>query len=332
MLKYPEFWNNFSILSILLYPLSLIFKLGTATRKAFSVMTKLEAPIICIGNISVGGSGKTPLIKEVAKFFLKKSLKVVIVSKGYPLNITTPILVSSKCDPASVGDEPLELYNALSDYDNFDLLASSNFINTIDIIKRIRPALVLVDDFFQNTTFYKDVKILTVDGERGFGNEFIIPAGPLRQTIHSGIEEADIVVSINPNAKIDAKLSGSVKYIKITATLDLNVHSDDKLFAFCAIGNPSKLLSELKKKHNLVGNMIFQDHHHYTTKDIQAIILAAKKTGATTLVTTEKDAQKIDINLMNFPVKICRLEFNQKDILNLIDNILKKLPSTIIRS
>jgi tetraacyldisaccharide 4'-kinase len=288
-LKFPKFWRNRTLLSYILLPLSLLYYLGFKLRILLTNPLKSPIPVICIGNINLGGSGKTPVALSVAKFFIQKGKKVVFVSKGYKGKLIGPVKVESNHTAVDVGDEPLLL----------------NKIATC-IIAKCRKAgvkaaadtgadIIIMDDGMQNPTIHKDLSIIVVDGEMGFGNGFLLPAGPLRETISNALaRKPNIVVIVREDKRsIKAQLKDAeiiqTSMIPITSNLDLS----SKYIAFAGIGSPEKFFTTLSEaKLQLADTLAFPDHYSYTETDIEQLLEKAKIMEAY-LITTAKDIVRI---------------------------------------
>ncbi len=192
MLKAPKFWylKRDSLLSNSLYPFSLIFRLGTKIRNLVSRERETNLPIICIGNIVIGGAGKTPVALKIGNMLIKAGYKPHFVSKGYGGLEKNNTLVNDWHSPKSVGDEPLLLSEIAPTWIGLDRnksfqLASENGADCI-----------VMDDGFQNPTLQKDFSIVVINGEQGFGNKRVIPSGPLRESINRGLSRTNLVITI----------------------------------------------------------------------------------------------------------------------------------------
>lgn len=311
-LYYPNFWQKKSLLSYILLPFSLIFLFLGYLRKYFIKPVKFPAFTICVGNVTVGGTGKTQLIITLAKEFTKRNINFIILSKAYMGNCSAPALVTASSSVEEVGDEALELCR----YGNSFVVPRMK--EALSIIAKYKPDVILVDDGMQNPGFKKDLVIMTIDGARGFGNGFPIPAGPLRSSIEEAIEATDIIVingdpdvvasncaSLGANAKqsiLMTDIYGSLRrYSPRNEDIPLfhasmkSEHNfrNHKYYAFAGIGNPEKFFSFLKKLGAKVEyTKIFPDHHKYSVEDLEYLMLDAKKKKLR-LITTRKDYVKI---------------------------------------
>ena len=178
----PRFWRNNSsnpgMMTFFLTPFSWIWTLGLKHRLNVPSY-KVKVPVICIGNINLGGVGKTPAVIAFTEKLKEIGLNPHIVSKGYRGKLTGPILVSEKHDSKDVGDEPILLSSFAPTWVSKDRVkgAKEAVENGCDII--------ILDDGFQNGYLHKDFSVIVVDAKRGFGNERVFPAGPLRESVES---------------------------------------------------------------------------------------------------------------------------------------------------
>lgn len=227
---------------------------------------KSRRPIICIGNILAGGVGKTPVVRAIAS-----RLDAPVVMRGYKKSART----------GNVGDEALMLSRT-----GLQVHTGDRKSNIILLNRQINTNVpIIMDDGFQNPKIKKDISVLVFDEGLGYGNGFLLPAGPMREP-KSHVKRADAVIVIRSNkACAKFKLPENVPVFYATNKTISPYDEDEKLFAFAGIGYPKKFFDSLN---NVVGTMSFPDHWQYTDEDIKKLRLAAEKLGAK-LVTTEKD-------------------------------------------
>ena len=192
MLKAPKFWykKNDTYISNTLYPLSLLFRFGTKLRNIFSIKSNTDLPVICIGNIVVGGAGKTPVAIKLGTLLKQKGYKPNFVSKGYGGIEKNNTLIKEWHSAQSVGDESLLLSEVAHTWIGKD--RNKSFI----LAKENGADCIIMDDGFQNPTLQKDFSIIVINGEQGFGNKRVIPSGPLRESISRGISRANLIIVI----------------------------------------------------------------------------------------------------------------------------------------
>ncbi|WP_120497778.1 tetraacyldisaccharide 4'-kinase [Kiloniella sp. EL199] len=297
----PEFWKSRGFISTFLLPLSGFYYLGSILRQKLSNPIKLDVPVICVGNLTAGGSGKTPITLALADTLKKAGKNPHIVSRGYGGEQEGPLRVSPSHHSAhDVGDEPLMM--ALASSQSTPIWISKNRVNGAKAAIKDGADIILLDDGFQNPSLQKDLSILVVDNKIGFSNGRLIPSGPLREPIHNGLKRADAVFVIKqPNDTINEELSDvftgkEVSSVIITPADEtcLSRLINKKVFAFAGIGYPQKFYDTLA---NLAVDVCetkdFPDHHRYTEGDLNKILSLAKEMGAGAIFTTEKDFVKI---------------------------------------
>ena len=297
--KKPKFWDypGLSVWSIILYPLSLLFLSTSSILRILKVEKKFSIPIICIGNIYVGGTGKTPLAKEI--FQITKSLgkNPAFIKKYY----------SYLDDEIDMLQQTGETFFLNKRKDSIEALIKKGF------------DLAILDDGFQDLSIYKNFNIVCFNQKQWTGNNFLIPAGPLRESL-SALNRADcILINGKKDTKIENQIysinkSAKVFYSKYEA-LDVDSFKEKKICAFAGIGNPSNFFELLKENNlNLVKTFSYPDHHDYSYTEIESIV---KKYNDCTLLTTEKDYCRIPLESVKVGFKIeylkIRLDIENKD-------------------
>jgi len=291
-LTYPSFWSKRNIVSWLLIAFSWIYQLLGNLRKLLVKPVKLPCFVICIGNISVGGTGKTQLVAWLAKNLRKKNCNFLIVTKGYNSNLRGAKLVEPLDLPSDVGDES----KMLSEYGQ--VLAAKSIKYALPIINDLKPDVVIFDDGMQNPGFFKDLTIVVLDTIRNIGNGRIFPAGPLRESVQSAINRSDIVIMIGnelcPNFSLLQRITSSNKpFFKSKIQLVGNIDTSKNYYAFTAIGDPDRFFRLLNENGiNVLATKAFPDHHNYSIEEITALVKEADKQ-TLFLLTTKKDYVKI---------------------------------------
>ena len=325
MLKAPKFWylKRDSLLSNSLYPFSLLFRLGTKIRNLLSIERKTTLPIICVGNIVIGGAGKTPVALKIGNMLIKAGYKPHFVSKGYGGLEKNNTLVKDWHSPQSVGDEPLLLSEIAPTWIGLDRNKS------FQLAREKGADCIVMDDGFQNPTLQKDFSIIVINGEQGFGNKRVIPSGPLRESINRGLSRTNLVILIG---EISDEVRNKIpKHIPLIAA-NFKIKEDEMILkgqrvtAFAGIAYPEKFFNSLKLVNtNIVDKISYSDHHIYTENDLLNLAEIANK-NKSILVTTKKDMVRIPKNFRSLVKTIDGfIEFDDENLLleilsNLIEN------------
>ena len=310
-LNKPLFWDKkLGVISILLYPISLILSFIIKIRKAIIKAEKFDIPIICVGNIYLGGTGKTPLSIFIAKEFKKIGKNPAIIRKYYKNHYDEHNLIKSH-------------------FKNLILDKNRKFAIKEAIKKKYDIAVL--DDGFQDNKIHKNLNIVCFN-DKLLGNGLTIPAGPLRENLKS-ISFAEIMM-INGEKntifekrvhEINDKIEIFYSSYKLKNIQKLN---GKKLTAFCGIGNPDNFFNALISNNLAVKKrLIYPDHYEFKKKELENLIDQARENG-TKLITTEKDFNRIKYQNINYIDYIdyveLELEINQKD------KFLKKLFSAYV--
>lgn len=316
--------------SLILPPLSALYSAVTRTRLSLYQRgtfrtTKLDRPVISVGNMTVGGTGKTPLVEWVAKALASSGKKVCILTRGYGRqNSERQVIVSDGqailATPAEAGDEPYLLAT--------NLLGQAAVICNADRISAGRDAIevfgtecFVLDDGFQHLRLARDLDIVTIDATNPWGGGQLLPYGRLREPL-SGLRRAHCVVltrcnqvnDLDPLRKQIRDLIGENPVFESSMKPRRSTPSSEPVAAFCAIGNPKSFFDQLRNSGNkLVVEKAFRDHHAYTQKDIDDLVDAATRAGATSLITTAKDAVKLRGLSFSLPYSVFEIEIAIKD-------------------
>lgn len=293
LIKTPQFWIKKNFISYALLPFSLLYFLVVKIVNCNSKNYRISKPVICVGNFIAGGSGKTPvaialgkLLNEIIEQNQNKNFKFVYLSRGYKnAGLKFSEVCAKQHDAKNVGDEPLILSEIATTF-----VAKNRLFGAKEIEKMQEIKAIILDDGMQNDSLKKDFTIAVVDGNIGFGNGFLIPAGPMRQTFKMGYKKADCVVIIGEaKPEIIAKLADKkIIYADLEAK-NLANFLNQKLIAFCGLAYPNKFFSFLEKQNcNIVKKVSFPDHYDYKNVDLEGLIATAQKSQAQ-LVTTKKD-------------------------------------------
>jgi len=283
----PEFWSGHDLTARLaiaaLAPLGWLYGGSVAWKAARATPHRPAAKVICIGNLTAGGSGKTPVALAVARALAARGLKPVFLTRGYRGRVAGPAFVDPAANTAEdVGDEPLLLARAAP------VIVSRNRAAGAALADANGFNAIVMDDGHQNFDLAKDLSLVVVDAEIGFGNGHVLPAGPLRESVAQGLSRADAAVLVGDGAPSLANFHGPVLRAHLK-TADATGLTDQRVIAFAGIGRPQKFFDTLKALGaNLLDARRYADHHAYTAAEIARLQCRARDLDAR-LVTTEKD-------------------------------------------
>ena len=305
----PEFWHNKGgILSFVLSPFGWIYSAITSMRAAAKPTWAAPIPVICIGNVVMGGAGKTLVSIDLAERLKAKGQNPHIIMRGYGGGMNAPTKVDLNLHNANdVGDEALLLARTAPTWVG---------ARRADVAKHATEdgaSVLIMDDGFQNPSLAKDLSLLVVDAAYGFGNGRVCPAGPLREPIKNAASRAHAVISLGGSLSENVmNLPAFVGYTEPTSNAT-DIHGE-RVVAFGGIGRPEKFFNSLKAAGaELTETISFPDHHPFSDAEIKNV-LAKAKTQNSIAITTEKDFVRIPAalrtDIMSFPV---RLRWEQAD-------------------
>lgn len=293
-MKTPSWFLKKSVIAYLLLPLSLLYYFITKSVYFYRLFCQKSSkrPVICIGNIFAGGVGKTPIVMEIAKY-----LSAPVIMRGYKK-------IKNKND---IGDEAKMLQRA-----GITALVGNRLENIEFLNKEKSKTPIIMDDGFQNSSIKKDISILVFDEKLGFGNGFMLPAGPLREPSFA-IKRADAIIIIsskNPNKNFKINYDLPVFYAKTRTILPKDT---SRFIAFAGIAYPQKFFDALKPA--AIETFSFPDHHNFSRKDLDKLFSAAKK-HKSEILTTQKDWVRLP-NVAVKKIKFARQEMIiEKDFYN----------------
>lgn len=305
---------------LILSPLSLLYSAVTRTRLAayekglFSI-TRLNSPVISVGNITTGGTGKTPLVEWISRNLASKGKRVCVLTRGYGRSNPEARTVVSDgtrilADPGDAGDEPFQLAQSLKGLAavvcDSDRVAAGRWA-----IRKFGTDVFVLDDGFQHLRIARDLNIATVDATNPWGGGRLLPRGRLRESPR-GLARADCIVVTRAEQAGDLtalrqelqKLASAPVFISRMGTRSIRTVTGEsqqtsalgsgQLAAFCAIGNPESFFEHLRREgHTPIFVRAFPDHHVYDQSEIDTLVLEARRLGAPGLITTAKDAVKL---------------------------------------
>jgi tetraacyldisaccharide 4'-kinase len=292
-MREPAFWWR-SGTGSLLAPVGAIYGAVAALRLRRRGI-RAGMPVICLGNLTVGGAGKTPAALAVAHLLLAAHQRPFFLSRGYGGRLAGPLRVSPTLHRATdVGDEPLLLTRLAPTIVARDRVAGAK------LAQFAGATVIVMDDGFQNPSLHKDLAILVVDGRRGIGNGRIIPAGPLRAPLGSQLDRAQALVLVGP-ADGAAAISTAARRRGLAVFHGRLAPEPDvvaaigrrQVLAFAGIGNPAKFFATLSEAGvDIAARRSFPDHHRYTAAQAQDLVARADAAGLM-LLTTEKDLVRL---------------------------------------
>lgn len=306
MIIRPKFWKTKNIISFSLIPLSVIYFLVT---KLFSITKKpkeIKIPVICIGNITAGGSGKTPVSIEISDILKKSGYTPCFLTRGYGREASKDINIALNDQNHSYkdcGDESLLLCKSGQVFINKNRYTGAK--------KAVKSGsdIIIMDDGLQNYTLKKDISFLVISGFDGIGNGLLIPSGPLRETLNSGLKKADaIIITGEDRLNTEKHIPSDKKIFRTDLKFFLPKEAENvPLIAFAGISNNEKFFESLKALNcNIVKTVAFPDHYPYKNKDIKKLLEESKNTDSK-LITTEKDYVRIPeeyrSNILTLPIK-----------------------------
>jgi len=290
----PKFWDNdqISLYSIFLLPVSLLMQIINFVRRLMVKSQKFSIPIICVGNIYLGGTGKTPLCSELFSILKNLNKNAVFIRKKYD----------------SFQDE-INLLKQIG-----PVYEKSKRINALDEAIQNKFEVAVLDDGFQDFSVEKDLSIVCFNEKQWIGNGFIIPSGPLREGLSALTRANCVIINGKKNINIENKILKNNKLIKIFYSKykpqNISDFKNKKIICFAGIGNPINFFDLLRKNEiNVLEQTSFPDHHNYSKTELDILIKKAKENNAT-LLTTEKDYLRIEekyrgnINCLKIKIEI----------------------------
>tara|TARA_B100001245_G_scaffold233162_1_gene216509 strand:+ start:7 stop:936 length:930 start_codon:yes stop_codon:yes gene_type:complete len=276
----PKFWdkNKVSFFSVLLFPVSLLIKILNFIKRYLTTTNQSSIPIICVGNIYLGGTGKTPLCIEIFSILKNLNMNPAFIRKKY----------DSFQDEADLQKQVGPIYQ------------NKKRIAAVKEAIQNKVNIAILDDGFQDFSINKNLSIVCFNEKQWVGNGLIIPAGPLREDLSSLKRANCVVINGKKNTDIENKIFSKNKEIKIFYTKykpqNINEFKNKKIIAFAGIGNPENFFNLLRdNKIDVVEAIKFSDHHKYSDGELENLFNKSKENNAF-LLTTEKDHFRINKN------------------------------------
>lgn len=306
-MKAPAFWDRSGWPAWLLAPLAALFAAATARRVARGAGYRPPCPVICVGNLSAGGTGKTPVVIALVEMLTRQGLRVHVVSRGFGGRLAGPVAV----DPArhgagDCGDEPLLIAAFAPVFIGRDRAAAAR-------MAAAGADVIVMDDGHQNPEPARDLSLVVVDAATGFGNGKVIPAGPLREPVAAGLARADAVVLVGDDAaQAEFAREWPLRLPVLPARLQVLETGLDwagmRVLGFAGIGRPEKFFATLRGLGvDLVRGVALDDHQPLSDALITRLSSDARREDAQ-LVTTEKDAvrlpERFRTGVLTLPVRL----------------------------
>jgi tetraacyldisaccharide 4'-kinase len=324
MSRIEQGWYNGSALNYLLLPLSLLFWLVSSLRRllykvGLSKSFKAQRPVIIVGNISVGGNGKTPFVIWLVDLLQGQNIKVGVISRGYGGNSSIyPIAVDSSMDTAKFGDEPVLIHKRTG----CPVVVGSDRVKSCEmLVSQFDCDVIISDDGMQHYRLQRDIEVAIVDAAREFGNGWVLPVGPLRE-LTKRLKSVDYVVynGFNKNEMSYELQAGAPVCVQTDELIPGHHIEEQPIHAVCGIGNPSRFEQTVKDMNIKTESFTaFADHHQFSANDFNEF-------GAQPVVMTEKDAVKCQAfakpNWWYIPVNAVLPQAFEKQLLTHIKQVI----------
>ena len=289
MIKTPTYWAERGWRAVLLLPLSVLWAIGSLVRDSLARPARATVPVVCIGNLGAGGTGKTPIVSWLYDNLASRGWQPVILSRGYGGQLRGPVWVDGTVHTADdCGDEPLMMADTRDVVVARDRVAGASMIEARGV-----HDVIIMDDGLQNPHLEKQVRVGVFDGGFGNGNGWLIPAGPLRTGWRKGLSMLNLVIINGADSSgIGARIGDQLPVHHVTTQIDQDVvdsFAGTPLLAFAGIGRPARMFDSLQAAGAQIAQRLsFADHHPYSAHDLTRIQEEAHRHGAE-MITTHKD-------------------------------------------
>ncbi|OZB75008.1 MAG: tetraacyldisaccharide 4'-kinase [Halothiobacillus sp. 14-55-98] len=307
-MRYPDFWQRRGLRSWLLWPLSLVTCMVARSRRAAAERGEARlqdgCPVVVIGNITVGGTGKTPVLIALARALAEHGRRVGVISRGYGARIgIEPRDVSEATGPDAVGDEPWLIHHAL----NVPVFVHPDRVRAAEQLRARHPEVdvILSDDGLQHHALPREVEIVVIDGVRRLGNRLCLPAGPLRESAKT-LDDVDFVI-VNGEQFSDDQWAVQFELTRVRDLFDQSIQSvddfilglgDQTVVALAGIGHPEKFFTALRDRGLSLETYALEDH-----QPVPPALLHYLRRVGSPIVMTEKDAVKWQQNRLPWHVR-----------------------------
>ncbi len=309
-MRAPEFWHAPpGRAAMLLAPLGAVWNGVGTLRRAVTRPYRAPVPVICVGNLVAGGSGKTPVVLSLLDLIAENGIAAHAVTRGYGGRLAGPLRVDpTRHDAIAVGDEALLLARS-GPCRKAPCWVARDRAAGCHAAAASGAAIIVLDDGFQNPGVAKDLSLIVIDAEYGFGNGRLIPAGPLRESVKTGLVRANAIVLIGAGEPPDAVPRACRPVLRASFDpVDAASFRGARVLAFAGIGRPAKFFASLRRAGaEIVMARPFPDHHRFSPAELAGLRRDAERAGAR-LVTTAKDwvrlpaAARIDVE--TFEIKL----------------------------
>ncbi len=298
-MREPHFWTvtdkrsraSAPVVKLLLTPLSMLYRWAGQRRITRTAPQDAGLPVVCIGNLTLGGTGKTPVTAAARAYFTASGARTASLSRGYRGSIVGPTQVGAQNTAAEVGDEPLMLAATGEAWISKDRPAGAK------AMKEAGVQIIVMDDGHQNPTLKKSLSIVVIDASNPFGNGHVFPKGPLREPEAVGLSRADAVVLMG-KGEAPAVLNTFNGVVLRAHLVSLAPLPPGRYIAFAGIGRPERFFDSLQEQQGveLVEGVPYPDHHAFTPSDIAYLMKLSKERDAR-LVTTDKDHVRLSADM-----------------------------------
>lgn len=308
--------------------MSFLFSAAVAARNALYdrgllKRQSLGRPVISVGNLSIGGAGKTPFVILLAELLRQAGLRADILSRGYGRRTTGVLMVDPAGAPAKFGDEPLLLARRLPDVPV--IVGESRYEAGVEAERRFASDVHLLDDGFQHRQLARNFDIVLLS--RRDLEDRLLPAGRLREPLSSLARASAVVWTDSGDLPSFPNLPRSTPVWRVRRHIELPAQASSRPFVVCAIAEPVRFLNDLADAGaQIAGQHLFRDHHAYTAADIDGLRREAQRSGADGFLTTEKDAVKFDAVEVKLPgLTVVRLVMEVENAPQALAAILEKI-------